>query len=288
MKQLLTDCNERLWLFYFQWKCAKTYLNFSRNTRLFRNFDSLPKLCYIPSLVGFHACVHASVRIRLVTHPVHATVVSFCQANWRCEPRHVLQRPRENNTCLHTAGSHSPTTRCHCPRGTSASPFLAFSPSRPLPLSTLFYISSSSSFSFLPSSFSSLLSLYPRGHLFLGSLFFDVFFLSFFLFFLLFCFGWYGEVGRSVARTTSHYYRATDVPWIITSGLVALNALNDLSFWGGRGGASSWKRWTFRFVWCDMGKGLGRDFYFRVREDFCDLFLKDVYIYIYIYLLIST
>lgn len=29
-----------------------------------------------------------------------------------------------------------------------------------------------------------------------------------------------------------------------------------------------------------MGKGLGRDFYFRVREDFCDLFLKDVYIYI--------
>lgn len=260
MKQLLTATNDRL--FYFQWKCAKTYLNFSRNTRLFRNFDSLPKLCYIPSLVGFHACVHASVRIRLVTHPVHATVVSFCQANWRCEPRHVLQRPRENNTCLHTAGSHSPTTWCHCPRGTSASPFLAFSPSRPLPLSTLFY---TFFFFFFPLSlFPLLLFLFPPVSLstrppFLGLLIFRRF-LSFFLFFLLFCFGWYGEVGRSVARTTSHYYRATDVPWIITSGLVALNALNDLSFWGGRGGASSWKRFDlFDVTW---GRGWGGIFIF--------------------------
>ena len=208
MKQLLIDCNERL-IILFPMKTCKNLLkllslSLSRNTRLFRNFDSLPKLCYIPSLVGFHACVHASVRIRLVTHPVHATVVSFCQANWRCEPRHVLQRPRENNTCLHTAGSHSPTTRCHCPRGTSASPFLAFSPSRPLPLSTLFY-TSSSSFSFLPSSFSSLLSLYPRGHLFLGSLFFDVFFLSFFLFFLLF----FVSVGMERLVGRLHAPRAT-------------------------------------------------------------------------------
>lgn len=70
-------------------------------------------------------------RIRLVTHPVHATVVSFCQANWRCEPRHVLQRPRENNTCLHTAGSHSLTSGgiVHEARAAAASPFLAFSPS---------------------------------------------------------------------------------------------------------------------------------------------------------------
>lgn len=85
MKQLLIDCNERL-IILFPMKTCKNLLkllslSLSRNTRLFRNFDSLPKLCYIPSLVGFHACVHASVRIRLVTHPVHATVVSFCQAN---------------------------------------------------------------------------------------------------------------------------------------------------------------------------------------------------------------
>lgn len=171
-------------------KLTQTSINFV--TRLFRNFVcSLSKLCYIPSLVGFHAYVHASLRIRLVTHPVHATVVSFCQANWRCEPRHVLQRPRENNTCLHTAGSHSLTTRCHCPRGTSASPFLAFSPSRPLPL---FYTSS-----FPPSSLLSFLSHFFLFFFLLVSLSTrppfssPPYFWTFSFFFPLFC-RWYGEV----------------------------------------------------------------------------------------------
>lgn len=127
----------------------------------FRNFDSIRSVqTLVSSLVGFHARVHASLRIRLVTHPVHATMVSFCQPNWRCEPRHVLQRPRENNTCLHTAVSHSLTTRCHCPRGTSSScerlafpRLFSFSPSSP----SAFYTSSSS---FSPSLISPL-PLFP-------------------------------------------------------------------------------------------------------------------------------
>lgn len=53
-------------------------------------------------------------------HPFsHASVLSpsarvafpLSEANRRCKPRHVLQRPPENNTCLHTASSHSALPR---------------------------------------------------------------------------------------------------------------------------------------------------------------------------------
>lgn len=48
-----------------------------------------------------------------IEHPVlscilHAVLgVPLSEANRRCKPRHVLQRPPENNTCLHTVNSHN-------------------------------------------------------------------------------------------------------------------------------------------------------------------------------------
>lgn len=44
------------------------------------------------------------MRARL-RHPVRGTFL--CQVNRRCKARHVLQRPPENNTCLHTVSSHN-------------------------------------------------------------------------------------------------------------------------------------------------------------------------------------
>ena len=71
--------------------------------------------CFVRSFkdTEFHAYAHA-LGIRSVTHPVRGAVrvvFPLSAANRRCKPRHVLQRPPENNTCLHTMRSHNALPR---------------------------------------------------------------------------------------------------------------------------------------------------------------------------------
>lgn len=141
--------------------------------------------------LGFRAYAHASPGIRLVTHPVFGTVISFCKANWRCEPQHVLQRPRENNACLHTAGSHSLTMPLSTKR--QLVPRLAF----PLPF---LFARRAVPFRFAPF----LTALLPYRH------YAAVFSTSLFIIFFSI---WVEAVTRTRATTVS----TTAVPWITSS-----------------------------------------------------------------------
>lgn len=171
-------------------------------------------------MVGFHACVHASLRIRLVTRilstPRWFPFVSRIDDASRDTSSNGLEKtthaftPRFPIASRHGAIVHE----ARAPRAPRlSSPFLLLSLSFrflhffffsplifPLPLFSLSFLLPSSS------------RLYPPRGL---PRYFPRFLSSFSFLSLLFC-RWYGEVGWLVgwlvARTTSHCYRATDVP----------------------------------------------------------------------------
>lgn len=88
----------------------------SRNISIWSQLSPIRLLCSkqlksFKDPTEFHA--HAP-GIRFVMHPVRGgarMVFPLSEANRRCKPRHVLQRPPENNTCLHTVGSHNALPR---------------------------------------------------------------------------------------------------------------------------------------------------------------------------------